>query len=113
MTIKLNCTFTGTGTTAATGGPNQVSLNRGPFMVLISGAGTVGLQWSADNGANWFTASMDSYGTPSSFVVTAASTSGVAVTANNPSDELIWRFNVTAYTSTLTCRLVQPGAVLS
>lgn len=111
MTTKLSCTFTGTGTTPATG-TNLASLNRGPFTVLISGAGTVGLQWSTD-GANWFTASMDSYGTPSSFAVTAAATSGVAVVGQNQSDELQWRFNVTAYTSTLTCAILQPGAVLS
>lgn len=111
MTIKLNCTFTATGTTPATG-VNAVSLNRGPFTALISGAGTVGLQWSMD-GTNWFTASMDSYGAPSSYTVTAAATSGVAVVGENQSDELRWRFNVTAYTSTLTCQLLQPGAILS
>lgn len=111
MTTKLSCTFTGTGTTPATG-TNSASLNRGPFTVLISGAGTVALQWSAD-GSNWFTASMDSYGTPSSYVITAAATSGVAVVGENASDEMFWRFNVTAYTSTITCRLLQPGVVAS
>lgn len=107
MTTKLSCTFTGTGTTPATG-VNAAALDQGPFFVRITGAGTVVLEFSTD-GTNWFAASTSSTGTPNSFVVAAATPVGVV--GYNVAAELRYRFNVTAYTSTVTAQIYQGGQV--
>lgn len=107
MTTKLDCTFTGTGTTPATG-LNKTSMNIGPFLVRITGAGTVALEFSTDN-TNWFAASTSATGTPNSYAVTTSTPVGVV--GMNPASEVFWRFNVTAYTSTITAQLIQGGQV--
>lgn len=109
MTVKLSCTLTGTGTTAATG-TNQTSLNIGPFMVQATGAGTLTLQYSTD-GTNWFAVSTDTVGTPASWIV--ASGTPVGVVGMNAGPEIQYRFNCTAYTSTLTCKILQGGQVVA
>lgn len=110
MTVKLSCTLTATGTTAATG-TNLGSLNQGPFTIVASGAGTVTLEFLPPGGATWLSASTASTGTPNSFVVAAATPVGVVGYCVDAAFQ--WRFNCTAYTSTLTCLLTQGGEVLT
>lgn len=102
MTTKLSVTFSGTGQSGAT------SLDTGPFFVSISGAGTVVLEYSPD-GTNWFAASTASTGTPNSFVVTASTPVGVV--GYNVAAELRYRFNATAFTSTISASILQGGQV--
>lgn len=109
MTTKINCTFTATGTTPATG-INRTSLDIGPFSVRITGAGTVALEFSTD-GTNWFPVSTDSAGTPNSYIV--GSSTPVAVVGTSVAPEWLYRFNVTAYTSTVTAQIFQGGQVVA
>lgn len=109
MTIKLGCTFSGTGTTPATG-LNVTSLNQGTFQVVISGAGTVVLEFLPPGGATWLAASTSSTGTPNSYVITASTPAAPLAWCEDAAMQ--WRFNVTAFTSTITAQLLQGGQVV-
>jgi hypothetical protein len=111
MTVKLSCTFTGSGTTPATG-TNKTGLNQGPFSLTISGGvGTVQLEMATD-GATFLPVSKNSDGDIASYAITAAAP--VQVVGYNVDATFVYRLNVTAYTSgTITGIISQGGAIVT
>lgn len=93
--VLITKAFTATGT-------SDSAVFRGQFDAALWGTfvGTAQLQQSFDGGTTWIPVSIDSSGSPASY------TAPVAVTAFEPEDGVLYRWECTAYTSgTINARI--------
>jgi hypothetical protein len=89
-------------TSATTSTP--IAMPKGDFNIAISGGvGTVAIQNNAVDGSTYNTVSLDSLGTAASYSMNG---NAVTVVASQIEPGVLWRINVTAYTSgNITYRL--------
>lgn len=93
--------FTGTGQSTGIGLMGRVNVSLGGTAPV----GTVKLERSFDSGTTYIDVSLDALGTPASY---ALNSTEVSLIVEEIEQNVLWRFNCTAYTSgTITYRFSQ------